>query len=99
MEAFGKFMVVLLGMIITPIVNGFVIAKLWFWFIVPTFEQNPLRLVEAIGLALFCNFMLARYEKTDPSDNYWEQYFTRMFFILSIAGFALLTGWIVQSFM
>jgi len=63
MENFGKFMTIVLAMIISPIISGFVIVKLWAWFIVPTFEVNPLRIVEAIGIMLLINYLKAKRDK------------------------------------
>lgn len=99
MENFGKFMTVLLGMIISPLVNGFVFAKLWAWFIVSTFGAHPIRLVEAIGLILLINFMLAKKSKDGDADKFWETFTENVIFIILMAGFALLSGWIVTLFM
>jgi hypothetical protein len=98
MENFGKFMTIVMAMIISPIINGFVIMKLWAWFIVPTFEMNPLRIVEAIGIMYLINFIRMKRDK-DQTDNFWEEFSTNVVFVLLMAGFALLSGWIVQMFM
>jgi len=99
MENFGKFMTVVLAMLISPIINGFVITKLWLWFIVPTFEADPLRLVEAIGLMFLINYIKAKRDKEADKDKFWEQFATNMIYLILMAGFALLSGWIVQMFM
>jgi len=99
MENFGKFMTVVLAMIISPIINGFVITKLWLWFIVPTFEANPLRVVEAIGLMFLINYTKAKRDKEADKDKFWEQFATNIIYLFLMAGFALLSGWIVQMFM
>ena len=99
MENFGKFMTVVLAMLISPIINGFVLTKLWMWFIVPTFEANPLRVVEAIGLMFLINYVKAKRDKEADKDKFWEQFATHMVYLILMAGFALLSGWIVQMFM
>ena len=99
MENFGKFMTVVLAMLISPIINGFVITKLWLWFIVPTFEADPLRLVEAIGLMFLINYIKAKRDKEADKDKFCEQFATNMIYLILMAGFALLSGWIVQMFM
>ena len=99
MENFGKFMTVVLAMIISPIINGFVITKLWLWFVVPTFEANPLRVVEAIGLMFLINYIKAKRDNEADKDKFWEQFATNIIFMFLMAGFALLSGWIVQMFM
>lgn len=99
MENFGKFMTIVLAMIISPIVNGFVIMKLWTWFVVPTFEASPLRVVEAIGLMFLVNYLKAKRDKEADKDKFWEQFATNIIYLILMAGFALLSGWIVQMFM
>ena len=99
MENFGKFMTVVLAMLISPIINGFVITKLWLWFIVPTFEANPLRVVEAIGLMFLINYIKAKQDKESDKYKFWERLVTNMIYLILMAGFALLSGWIIQMFM
>lgn len=42
---------------ISYIVNGWALILLWGWFIVPTFELDPLAIPQAIGLALIAGFL------------------------------------------
>ncbi len=98
MENFGKFITVVLAMIISPLISGFVIMKLWAWFIVPTFEMQPLRIVEAIGIMFLINFIRLKREKTE-NEEFWGNFATNMIFLIVMAGFALLSGWIVTLFM
>lgn len=99
MKNFEKYTIIVLAIIISSIINGFVIMKLWAWFVVPTFEANPLRLVEAIGLIFLVNYLKAKRDKEDDKDKFWKQFVINMTFIIFMAGFALLSGWIVQMFM
>jgi hypothetical protein len=99
MENFGKFMTVVLAMIISPIINGFVFSKLWFWFIVPTFQMQPLRVVEAIGIIFLINFIRVKRNKESDKDKLWETFASNMVFTVLMAGFALLSGWVVTLFL
>lgn len=99
MENFGKFMTVVLAMIISPIINGFVFSKLWLWFIVPTFQMQPLRVVEAIGIIFLINFIRVKRDKEVDQDEFWETFATNMVFIVLMAGFTLLSGWVVTLFL
>jgi len=47
---------IILG-IISVVITGFVLSKLWFWFIVPVFALPELRLIEAIGLSFLISFV------------------------------------------
>ena len=99
MENFGKFMAVVLAMIVGPIIKGFVFSKLWLWFIVPIFQIQPLRVVEAIGIMLLFNFISVKISKKSVEDDFWEVY--RLYVVSSIivSVFALLFGWIIKLFM
>lgn len=99
MEKFGKFMVIVMAMIISPIISGFVIVKLWAWFIVPTFQANPLRIVEAIGIMLLINCLKAKRDKGADKDKFWTEFTNNIVFLILMAAFALFSGWIIQMFM
>jgi hypothetical protein len=99
MENLGKFMIIVLAMIISPIVSGFVILKMWDWFVVPIFEANPLRLVEAIGLMFLVNYLKTKRDKEVDKEKIWEQFATDLVFFILYAGFSLLAGWVVSLFM
>jgi hypothetical protein len=86
MENFVKFMTVVLAMIISPIINGFVFSKLWFWFIVPTFQMQPLRVVEAIGIIFLINFIRVKIDKEADKDKFWGTFASNMVFIVLMAG-------------
>lgn len=98
MENFGKFMAIVLSLILSPIVNGFVFTKLWGWFIVTTFNANPLRIVEAIGIMYLLSFVGARNNKY-KTDEFWSDFGERVIFVLLYAGVILFSGWIVHSLM
>ena len=98
MEKFGKFISIVLAMIISPIIGGFVFSKLWIWFIVPTFQMQPLRVVEAIGIIFLINFMLAKRDREAYEENFWQDFIANIVFIVLISSFALLSGWIVSLF-
>lgn len=98
MENFGKFMAIVLAMIISPIINGFVIVKLWSWFIVPTFEIQSISIVEAIGLMFLVNYLKTNVEEKNEGNDFWGKFAYRIAFVVGMSCFALLSGWIVQMF-
>jgi len=98
MGNFGKFIAIMLGIIISSIINGFVITKLWAWFVVPTFEANPLRIIEAIGLMFLVNHIKAKRDKEHNKDKFWEQFVADAIYLILISVFALLGGRIIQIF-
>lgn len=98
MENFGKFMTIVLVMIITPIIKGFVFSKLWFWFIVPTFQIQPLRIVEAIGIMFLISFVNAKIDKEANKDTFWKRFSISIAFTILMAAVTLLFGWVVKLF-
>lgn len=92
-------MAFMLTITISPIIKGFVIMKLWLWFIVPTFEANHLRIVEAIGIMLFVNYLRPKISKYTDPDNLWSELLKDTGYMIFQAGFALSIGWIVKNFM
>ena len=97
MENFGKFMILLISLIISPIINGYVLVQLWEWFIVSTFDVQPLQLVNGIGILILINFIYAK--KSTTTDDVWQELLEAMSFLFVLAAFTLFSGWIVTLFM
>ena len=49
-------------LVISSLLRGFVLVKIWGWFIVPLFHLPVLTLLPAIGLALVVGFMTYQYQ-------------------------------------
>lgn len=98
MENFGKFITIVLVMIITPIIKGFVFSKIWLWFIVPTFQIQPLRVVEAIGIMFLISFVNAKIDKETNKDTFWKNLSISIAFTVLTAAVTLLFGWVVKLF-
>lgn len=46
---------------VSAILNGWALATLWAWFIIPVFEQAPqLSLVQAIGIGMIVEFITSK---------------------------------------
>ena len=98
MENFGKFMAVVLSMTIAPIINGFVLSKLWVWFIVPIFGFSALSIIQCVGLLVVTAFIGSKYNDK-ASEDFWSTLGKKIVFMFITAGYTLLVGWIVQSLM
>ena len=92
-------MATVLAMIVGPIIKGFVFSKLWLWFLVPTFQIQPLRVVEAIGIMLLFGFISVKINRKVKEDDFWEVYTFYVVSTIIISSFALLSGWIIKLFM
>jgi hypothetical protein len=99
MENLGKFVTVVLAVIVSAIIRGFIFSKLWLWFIVPIFQMQPLRVVEAIGIMSLIEFFLIKKDKNNNEEKFWETLLSSMLFVMITSGFTLLFGWIVTLFL
>lgn len=75
--------------------SGFVLTKLWAWFIVTTFNRAPLRIPQALGISLIVHFL------TSSISDAREKRGTGEAIALSISMplFALFFGWIYHLFL
>ena len=100
MENFGKFIAILLTMIINPIIRGYVFISLWGWFVVTTFNLNPLRLVEGIGLMFVFGYLTTKLNVDEKNDtSLVEKLLTHTISQIIYAVMILLFGYILVQFM
>ena len=106
MKTFGTIMAVLMVLIFTPIMYGFVFSKLWLWFVVPTFGLQELSIIQAIGLTYIVSFFLGNNDlfktankKTDDKESE-ESLLIKLIFLPHIySGLVLFFGWLISLFM
>ena len=70
MKTYAKILTLILNSAFLVIIKGFVISKLWLWFIVSTFNTHELRIVESIGIMILFNFMT---NNLDPSEKKYKE--------------------------
>lgn len=100
MKNLGKLMAVLLLIVLSPLIQGFVFMKLWNWFAVPIFELNTLNLIEAIGLAYLIGYVRYKADDSPQEKGLPGEIFIKAILHLIIPSVIFLfLGWIVQSFM
>lgn len=61
----GATVTLILVIVLSSILNGWVLSILWGWFIVPIFELPSLPIAEAIGFATIVTFLTRHSTKTD----------------------------------
>ena len=106
MKAFGIIMAVIMALILTPIIYGFVFCKLWIWFVVPTFGLQSLTLIQAIGLSFIISFFLGKNDlfkeqnnKNNTRQDNTEAISKLLFLPLIYGGLVLFFGYIISLFM
>ena len=94
------FLALLALMVPAAIWSGWVLAQLWGWFMVPTFDAPDLPIAAAIGISALVSFITyqtpARPKETEGMTSTFVAALGDMF-IRPL--FALLFGWIVQGYM
>ncbi len=99
---FGVFVGFALLIVVSALLNGWVLSILWGWFIVPTFGLPKLSVVTAIGIALTVHYLTYQYHKEAKSEQDDELgiLFMRSFlFVIFQPLLALMVGWVVHKFM
>lgn len=79
-------------------VSGFVGSVLWNWFAVPLLGAPSMSIPGAIGLALVVSAFVPRSSSNDNDKNKsWEHITARVIAAVMTPLFALLIGWIVKG--
>lgn len=81
---------------------GVVIQKTWFWFVVPSFNLQPLTFHQAIAVSVFVAlFFIKSNQKIDDDtkegESPWGKLFKALFMILALPWVALLFNWITYG--
>jgi hypothetical protein len=102
-DKLGVLLAGLLGLIAlamtAPVANGWALAKLWLWFVVPRFGLPILTLPQAIGLGLVASALL--FHPTDCAEKertMTEKVGRAIGLILARPALLLAVGWIVRQY-
>lgn len=80
--------------IYSAIVHGWVLSKLWLWFLVPIFGLQPLNITQAIGISIIVGFLTHQVDIKKGKDDK-----VKLFLVLINPFIILLFGYIVHKFM
>lgn len=84
--------------IVTYLINGFVLSKMWLWFIVTTFGAPVLTVPQAIGVGMIVSFLTYRATpKNKDSNSEWSQIIIDILSAMIAPFVTLLIAWIVYS--
>ena len=82
--------------------RGYVMVRLWAWFMIPMFKLPPLPVAGAIGLMVVVGMVTTKYEpkKKDKTEDFtYSKAITNMLITTLIPLVFLLEGWIIQKYM
>lgn len=71
MKVIGYIATTIILMVYSTLLDGWAIAKLWAWFIVPTFSLQALTIAQAIGFALVVSYLTHQIQPTEKDDEFW----------------------------
>lgn len=93
-------MIAIMAVIAIPLfaLNGYVITKLWAWFIVPLFGLPLLNIPQAIGLDLVVTFLTFHQTVYNPEPKDKKEKIQRGVQHFARPLFVLLTGYIVHRY-
>lgn len=97
--AFGKTVFVILLLVVSTVVNGLVLSRLWAWFVADTFGLQELSIAEAVGLSLVARFALTTWDTSKSEQKTFGTLMTEALVLLVMAnGSVLLAGLVVVQF-
>lgn len=84
--------------IVSYLINGFVLSKMWLWFIVTTFDAPMLNIPQAIGVAMIVGFLTQHpAPKNKDGEKEWSQIITSVLSALIAPFITLLIAWTVYN--
>lgn len=96
MKTFGEICFVILVLVVSALLGGYVFMTLWDWFVVTTFKVQTLTLPQSIGLMLIVGYLKPKQKKEGKTtlDDFGKSFVE----MIVMAGFAIGLGWIVTLF-
>lgn len=99
LACFGLIVLAAVAIVVSAVMNGYVISVLWGWFVVPLFSVPPLSVATAIGLSLAVGMLVSH---SSPSNSEKKDTGEVIVNLISQAVFSplftLFIGWLVKSF-
>jgi hypothetical protein len=98
MKTIGTIVTVIMGIAAATVLRGYVVAKLWLWFVAATFGLPSLGLAQAAGIGLIVGFLtLPEVKKPRDGEPLTSAISFQVCMAFLIPPFALLVGWITKQ--
>ena len=94
MAYLGTLMVLIVGVMASVVIDGYVLSLLWAWLVVPTFRIPALSIAQAIGIMLVVGFIVEEHAVAGDGENPLERIIGRTIVRPAIV---LAVGWIVTQ--
>ena len=94
----GQFLAGILMLIGITLFRGYLLAKFWWWFIVPVFDTMPVTIAQAIGISMVISlFTFKRPTKTTCKiEEKWHKPFFEITILYLVIWFF---GWVLTHFL
>ena len=105
MQKIGEVTVSFILNILTTILRGFVIVKMWEWFVIPTFGVFEIELIQAIGISTFISFLFNTpnvkdyYQMKEFQNSDVYKWYDKAIVSSAWSLIGLVIGYIIQLFM
>jgi hypothetical protein len=87
-------------LVMSSIINGFVLTVLWGWFVIPLFSLPPLNIPQAIGISIIVSYLTHRKTETEDKDEgFWTKIISIFLYIILYPALVLCIAWVVQLFL
>lgn len=81
------------------ILRGFVISKLWAWFVTSSFGIPSIGIAASIGISLLVSYLTYQYSHTEDKRPFAEKMTSMLLLPLFVAGTVLLVGLIAKHYL
>jgi membrane protein CcdC involved in cytochrome C biogenesis len=96
----GVLVLIVLALTINVLLDGFALATLWGWFVVPVFHVPSLSVIQAIGFGLVMTVLTKQFNESKSEKQSSTEAITRIFtYAVGIPLFYLCFGWVIHLFM
>jgi len=85
-------------MVMSSIINGFVLTKLWAWFMVPAFGLPQLSIPIAIGVSMVVKYLTYQKPPESKDENNVNKIGEALGFVIFYPLITLFIGWVVHFF-
>ncbi len=100
MKAIGVICTTIFVLLYSVLMNGWALATLWKWFVVPTLGAPLLSIPAAIGASIIVTYLTHQDVESTDTDDSWEKSMLNKFLVGTFKPlFALLFGFIVTKFL
>ena len=101
MKTLGITITAIMAIAASIVLRGYVISKLWLWFVVSAFNLPSLSIAQAAGISTLIGLLThetPKYTKQGEHKNNNERIVFAFYWAFAFPPFVLLMGWVIKQF-